>query len=95
LYNESGSAKRIRFQGNLEIGDIRFGSTKGNPNPFQEDLLGSLAESFVGTVNGNPSITGLGFKSFDPTLAGLPAGSRLLENAKLARRGSAGASSDR
>ena len=94
LYNESGSSTHVRFQGNLEVGDIRFGSNQENRIPPVDQIMKSLVESFEGTVKKNDLITGIGFKPFDPTLAGLPPGSRLLEKAKQARRGAASGSSE-
>jgi hypothetical protein len=85
LYNESGSTTGIRFQGNLESGDVRFGSANDKRKPSHTELPGLLVGSFGDTVRTNPAIVAIGFKPFDPSLAGLPAGSGLLEEAKRAR----------
>jgi hypothetical protein len=89
LYNEPGSATGIRFEENLRTGNVRFGSGTEKGDDFHRNLIDSLAESFVATVTRNPEIVRMGFKPFNPKLAGLPRGSRLLENARQARRDSA------
>jgi hypothetical protein len=90
LYNENGPVTSIRFEGNLEVGDLRFGAAPDDRNPAQAELIGALGKSFTATVTENPSIKDLGFKPFDPMLAGLPPGSRLLANAREERRAPTG-----
>lgn len=88
LYNETGSIERIRFHGNLELGDIRFGSGKSVADLSPGQLAEDLAATFQQTVRNEAVIASMGFKPFDPALAGLPSGSKLLERAKQARNDS-------
>lgn len=85
LFNETGESGDIRYSGNLVVGEVRFPAVENTKVLAAEDLLGPLSSSFTETVRRHPAITGIGFKPFDPSLAGLPRGSRLAECARKAR----------
>lgn len=85
LYHEAGSTEGIRFEGNLEAGEVRFASGSSSTGEPPDDLLDALTESFEAAIATHPAIRRIGFKPFDPTLAGLPESSRLRAHAERAR----------